>query len=110
LLYVERNILTVDSGSNPDHDEPDGEIGKVSVLGGGDTRRTWEDGTKACYEQAPYRLNPYRLEGWIRKRFMTVRQGNYVNGQRGLKTIWSWGRGCDPKLEEAQEEKIKGIW
>jgi len=58
------HIVTVDPGSNPDHDKLGGEIGKVKcLLGGGGTRRTCKDGTKACYKRSPCRLNPYRQEG-----------------------------------------------
>jgi hypothetical protein len=42
--------------------------------------------------------------------FMTVRKGNCSNGQGGRKTIWSWGRGRDPKLEKTQREKRKRDW
>ena len=57
-------VVTVDPGSNPDHDKLGGEIGKVKcLLGGGGTRRTCKDGTKACYKRSPCRLNPYRQEG-----------------------------------------------
>ena len=59
-----KRIVTVDPGSNPDHDKLGGEIGKVKcLLGEGGTRRTCKDGTKACYKRAPCRLNPYRQEG-----------------------------------------------
>jgi len=44
-----RNTVTVDPGSNPDHDKLGGEISKVKcLLGGGGTHRTCKDGTKAC--------------------------------------------------------------
>jgi len=59
-----RYVVTADPGSNPDHDKLGREIGKVKcLLGGGDTRRNYKDGTKACYKRAPCRLNPYRQEG-----------------------------------------------
>jgi len=67
-LNIIVNSVTVDPGSNPDHDKLGGEIDKVKcLLGGGGTRRTYKDGTKACYKRAPCRSNPYRQEGDERK-------------------------------------------
>ena len=46
-LCCESHTVTVDPGSNPDHDKLGVEIGKVKcLLGGGGTRRTCKDGTK----------------------------------------------------------------
>jgi hypothetical protein len=36
---------------------------------------------------------------------MIVRKRNCSNGQGGQKTIWSWGRGRDLKLEKREGEK-----
>jgi len=44
-------LVTVDSGSSPDHDKLGEELGKVKcLLGGGGTHRTYKDGTKPYYK------------------------------------------------------------
>jgi hypothetical protein len=82
--------VTVDPGSNPDHEILGGRLSKVErLLGEGE------------YPQDMH-IAPCR--------FMTVRKGNCSNGQGGRKTIWSWGRGRDPKsIENAEGEKRGGI-